>query len=137
MAISKKGRRKITINEKVYFWKGYDEYNQSLFDGKQISIVSENQQLFIKYGLFQEDKNRFLFIDQTSGNGGVMLFCPQFENIDNFISPGGVSRLIQWIEKGFNTNDLLFVKDSWSKGKRSLSISEVKLIVEEIRSLLK
>ena len=42
MAISKKGKRRITIESRTYFWWIFDEYDQTEFDGIQIKIVAEN-----------------------------------------------------------------------------------------------
>lgn len=51
MTINKKGKRKIIVDFKTYFWWVFYEYDQTTFDGNQITIIAENQSFSIHYGL--------------------------------------------------------------------------------------
>lgn len=79
MAISKKGKRKITIDSKEYFWWIFNEYDQTEFDGIQIKIVDENQSGYLKYGLEQNNDERYLVFALRENEYKVHTYCPKFE----------------------------------------------------------
>lgn len=41
MAVSKKGKRKIEIEGRLYLWNVIDKYDQSHFDGVQATVTAE------------------------------------------------------------------------------------------------
>jgi len=96
MAISKKGKRKITIDSKKYLWWVFDEYDQTAFDGIQIKIVDENQIGYFKYGLQQIDKERKVVISLRDEKCLIHVVCPKFEDENGIIKPSGIERLIKW-----------------------------------------
>ena len=80
MAISKKGRRKITVDSKKYVWQVFDEYDQTAFDGIQIKIVDENQIGYFKYGLQQIEEKRKIVISLRDEKYLIHVMCPKFED---------------------------------------------------------
>ncbi len=96
MAISKKGKRKITVNSENYLWWIFNENDQTEFDGVQIKIVAENQSGYFKYGLEQIDEQRYISIGLNQNKFKVHILCPKFENDDGIITPSGIGNLIRW-----------------------------------------
>ena len=96
MAISKKGKRRITIESKTYFWWIFDEYDQTEFDGIQIKIVAKNQSGYFKYGLEQNDNERYLVFALRENQYKIHTYCPKFENDSGIITPSGIEKLIKW-----------------------------------------
>lgn len=97
MAISTKGKRKITVNEKKYFWWIFDEFDQTEFDGLQIKIISENQNGYIKYGLQQFDNNnRYVSIGLKNHKYKIHTLSPKFEDENGIIKPSNIEKLIKW-----------------------------------------
>jgi len=97
MAFSKKGKRKITIDSKEYFWWIFNEYDQTEFDGIQIKIVDENQSVYFKYGLEQNKNERYLVFALRENKYKVHTYCPKFENDDGIIMPSSIEKLIRWV----------------------------------------
>jgi hypothetical protein len=97
MAISKKGKRKIIVDFKTYFWWVFYEYDQTTFDGNQIKIIAKNQIFSILYGLDQNTEKRFVALELYRDKGRIYLEYPKFENDSGIITPSGISKLIQWI----------------------------------------
>jgi hypothetical protein len=95
MAISEKGKRRITVNERVYLWHVFDEYDQSYFDGVQVTVSTTDRELFIRYGLQQPDARRSAVISRGRA-GPVRRPCPRFEGEDGVLTPQGVRALIEW-----------------------------------------
>lgn len=96
MAFSKKGKRKIRIDEKTYFWWVYEEVDQTSFDGEQIKLVAEDQSHYLLYGLQQPDGNRFAVVCLGNNGGGIAMECPKFENEHGIITPAGIRKLVHW-----------------------------------------
>jgi len=96
MAVSKKRKRKITINSKIYFWWIFDEYDQTEFDGIQIKIVTKNQSGYLKYGLEQNNDERYLVFALREDEYKIHKYCPKFENDSGIITPSGIEKLIKW-----------------------------------------
>lgn len=95
MAISKNGKRPITVAGHLYLWKVFDEYKQGHFDGVQTMIVSADQDLIIRYGLGQADNNRQIWVQHERGE--VSHFpSPKFENEDGTFTPANARALILW-----------------------------------------
>lgn len=99
MTISKKGKRKITLDGRTYHWWGFHEMDQTSFDGDQIKLVAEDQSHYIQYGLQQEDSERFVVIGLSREQGLVSLKCPKFENEQGVITPSGIRKLVEWSKK--------------------------------------
>ncbi len=96
MAISKKGKRKITVNSKRFVWWIFDEYDQNTFDGVQIKIVSEDQSVIIQYGLQERDESRCVVLRPGDQKSGICMPCPKFENEDGILTPSGIAALIKF-----------------------------------------
>jgi hypothetical protein len=96
MAISGKGKRRITVNERAYLWHAFDEYNQGWFDGVQVSVGAVDQELFLRYGLQQPNESRNALISRGRGAPNVRAACPRFEGDDGVLTPKGVRDLIIW-----------------------------------------
>lgn len=109
MAISKKGKRIITVDAKKYLWWIFEEHDQREFDGIQIKIVAENQIGYIKYGLQQRDKERYVVLSLRDEKYKVHILSPKFEEENCIIMPAGISRLIKWCLDTSATNSRVFV----------------------------
>ncbi|NHZ34743.1 hypothetical protein [Massilia rubra] len=96
MAISAKGKRRISVNERVYLWRMFEHYDQSWFDGVQVSVAAVDQALFVRYGLHQPDDSRTAVISRGRGAPDVRTACPRFEGEDRVLTPQGVRDLIDW-----------------------------------------
>ena len=97
MAISKKGKRKIVVDNQNYLWWGLWEYDQTTFDGNQIKIVPENQKFLLHYGLEQEEgESKILLILRDERR--VWLRSPLFESQRAVITPKGISQIIKWVK---------------------------------------
>jgi hypothetical protein len=96
MAISVKGKRRISVNERVYLWHVFDEHDQGMFDGVQVWVAAMDQQLFLRYGLQQPTDSRTALICRGRGAPNVRAACPRFEGEDGILSSQGVRDLIVW-----------------------------------------
>lgn len=114
MAISKKGKRSITVNDRVYLWWVSEEYDQTAFDGIQVRIVAEDQALYFKYGLQQAPEKRFLVAALGHDAGSIHLLCPKFENDQEIITPSGISALIKWCSAGPGEHDIRTIAHAWN-----------------------
>lgn len=97
MAISKKGKRKITINSRKYLWWVFNEYDQTEFDGNQVKLIAEDQKIYFKYGLEQIDDKRYIVIALDQNRYKVHLYCPKFEDDKGLILPSGLNKMVQWV----------------------------------------
>jgi hypothetical protein len=98
MAVRTKGRRKITVSERMFVW-----YIKPDFDSADmvLHVVSDDKQFNVQYSLDQPEQTRHISIigkefggTRPVGNVGRFL-CPQWE-VDGVISPQSVRRLIEW-----------------------------------------
>ena len=96
MAVSKKGKRRITVNGSKYLWWVYEEYDQTAFDGYQVKILSENQSIYFLYGFEHNSKNRFVIMALNQNRLGVHLLCPKFEDESGIIKPSAIKGIIEW-----------------------------------------
>ncbi len=96
MAISKKGKRKIVVDGRTYLWWGFNEIDQTSFDGDQIKLVAEDQSHYIQYGLQQEDNKRFVVIGLGRDQGLISFECSKCENEEGVITPSGIRKLVEW-----------------------------------------
>jgi hypothetical protein len=131
MAINKKRKRKIIVDFKTYFWWVFYEYDQTTFDGNQITIIAENQSFSIHYGLEQNSEKRIAVLRL---NGGIFVECPKFENDSGVITPSGISELIKWILTKPSNNTIRKVIYSYPKKVLNESESNIlyNTILEEI-----
>ena len=100
MAISRKGKRKIIIADRPFLWWVFDEFDQTEFDGIQVKIVAEDQSLYLKYGLQQQDNSRYVVLALKNHTAKIHLLCPKFEDGDGIISSSGIKRLVAWSKIG-------------------------------------
>ncbi len=98
MAIRKKGKRTITVDEQFYYWWGFNEQDQTAFDGNQIKIVPKNQSSLIHYGLQQTDIKRSILL-VLKDEGRIWMKAPKFENDNEIITSKGISEIIKWVKK--------------------------------------
>lgn len=96
MAISAKGKRRISVNGRAYLWHIFDEYDQGAFDGVQIMVAAVDKALFLRYGLHQPDTSRTALILPGPGAPTMRAACPRFEGEDQVMTPRGVCKLIDW-----------------------------------------
>jgi hypothetical protein len=96
MAISNKGKRKITVNSKNFLWWVYYEDEQTEFDGLQIKIIGKDQSVTLHYGLQQSDEKRYVSLSLGDQKSGTWLPCQKFENEDGIITPSAIAKLITW-----------------------------------------
>lgn len=95
MAISEKGKRRITVEGRRYLWWVFDEYDQGWFDGPQVNVATPEQDLFIRYGLQQQDERRCAWVRYRQDEP-VQKLCPQFEQEEGILTPKDIRSLILW-----------------------------------------
>ena len=96
MAISTKGKRRITDDDRGYLWRSFDKYDQSWFDGVQVIVAAIDQELFLRYGLGQPDERRTAVVSRGRGAPGIRTGCPKFEGDGEVFTPQVVRDLIEW-----------------------------------------
>jgi hypothetical protein len=129
MAISKKNKNRVLVNNTEYLWWAFDEYDQTEFDGIQIKIVCTDQTHFIKYGLQQFPNDRKVVIALKDYAKLVHLASPPiFENKEGIITKSGVQRLIKWCKTEQHT--ILYAVD---KGNFRLSEQEKQRLLKELQ----
>ena len=96
MAIGAKGKRRVSVQERVYVWRVFDEFDQSWFDGAQVTVAAMDQTLLIRYGLQQPSDRRKAVVSRGRGAKPVRTPCPRFEGHDGMLTPRGVRALIEW-----------------------------------------
>ncbi|MBD2089441.1 hypothetical protein H6F67_06195 [Microcoleus sp. FACHB-1515] len=124
MAISKKYRRKIVVNDRCFFW--FVTENWSYIEAGWrfvLSIISEDKHFNVSYGLGQLEAYRYLVSMGSEfplKNGGTRkgyqrVRCPQWEK-DGAVTPAIVRQIIEWS----STYDPNAIKVDW-KGRPSTS----------------
>ncbi|NHZ91403.1 hypothetical protein F2P45_20680 [Massilia sp. CCM 8733] len=96
MAISTKGMRRITVNERVYLWRVFEIYDQGWFDGVQVTVAAMDQTLFLRYGLHQPDDSRTAVVARGRGAPTIRTACPTFQGEALVLTPQAVRDLIEW-----------------------------------------
>ncbi len=96
MAISKKGKRRITVNGVKYLWWVLEIYDQTVFDGWQVKIIAEDQSIYFQYGFEHNYPDRYLIISLNQTRYKVHVLCPKFEQESALIKPGEIAKLIDW-----------------------------------------
>ena len=109
MAISRKGKRNITVDSNKYLWWVFSEFEGIYFYGNQIKIVPENQIGYFQYGLEQDSEGRCLLISLKNGKQEIHMKCPKFEDVDGIIRPSGIEKLIKWALKNPKDENRIFV----------------------------
>ncbi len=132
MGISKKSKRVVTSGSKKYFWWIFDEWDQSAFDGIQVKIVPESQEFYIKYGIQQNDEERFVVISLRENKSKIHLYCPKFENNDQILSNSGVKNIISWCKKALSKNDAALVRHAYKSREGIIKIERFHEIFTEI-----
>lgn len=61
MTRSKSNKRMVVVDGTPYFWRAFEEYDQSHFDGLQVAIMAEDGPPYLKYGLHQPPESRRLW----------------------------------------------------------------------------
>jgi hypothetical protein len=100
VAISTKGKRRITVNERVYLWRVFEDWDQGMFDGMQVIVAAVDQDLFLRYGLQQAIDDRTAVVSRDRSVNNVRSACPRFEGEDGILTPQGVRGLIEWARAG-------------------------------------
>ena len=129
MAISKKNKNRVIVDDVEYLWWVFDEIDQAEFDGTQVKVVCSDQSHFIKYGLDQPENNRKVVLALRNYKKLVHLsFPPIFENEDGIITKSSILRLIKWCKK-----DNLKVQYAVDGMDNELSEQKTKEILEELQ----
>jgi phosphorylcholine metabolism protein LicD len=133
MAINKKRKRTIIINQRTYLWWGFWEFDQTRFNQDQIKIVSEDQKISFHYGLNQVCHERHLYV-ALRNSPSIVLKCPQFENDARVISSGGINSIVIWTTKTLSFDlDKLIDEFILNPNQIEEIAEQVKLIKTELK----
>ncbi|MDF3028852.1 MAG: hypothetical protein K0S23_3159 [Fluviicola sp.] len=136
MAVSKKGKRTITVDGKTYLWWVFDEVDQTFFDNTQIKLISEDQSHYIKYGLEQADDNRSVVIGLHNNPGLIQLECPKFEDERGIITPSGIRQLIEWCKTQPSETAIRVIKHAYEPKLHALSDERIQQLYKRILYML-
>jgi hypothetical protein len=99
MAIRKKHRRKLTLNNRQFVWYVSDDYDSA---DMVLHVVSEDKKFIVNYHLEQPDSHRFLIVlgkefpgFSDAGGRWIRVKCPKWE-VDSIVTPSAVRHLIEW-----------------------------------------
>jgi hypothetical protein len=102
MAISSKGKRKITVDKKEYFWWVHIADEDDFIGASVLTVISEKKGLHVRYGVQQVSAERFVvalgpYFKGIAGVGGCWrrFICPKFGSGDA-VTPKDVAALILW-----------------------------------------
>ena len=115
MAISKKGRRLITVDGERYLWWVKTEDDHPVLAGHPVvTAASEDGALLVQYHLEQTDQTRYLTVIGRRFRDGYQYIgrhrrfrCPRFEE-DRSVTPSLVAHLLRWCG---DTDDVLVEVD--------------------------
>ena len=102
MAISKKGKRKLTVKNREFYWymKLTDDWMYS-YNTPQLHVLSNDKKFLISYQPGQQNENPFLIIKgkefmglKDAGGSWIRVKTPKWN--DEQITPGFVATLIDW-----------------------------------------
>ena len=102
MAISKKGKRKLVYNDRVFYWymKLTDDWMYS-YNNPQLHIVSDDRALRISYQPGQQNENPFLIVKgkefgglKSEGRSWIRVKTPDWDF--EIITPGIVRTVLEW-----------------------------------------
>ena len=130
MAISKKRKNTLKLDNQEFLWWVFDETDQTEFDGLQLKIVCSDQSFFIKYGLQQFDNKRKLVIALRDYKKLIHLASPpKFEDANGIITNSGIKKLIKWCKKS-NHN----IQYSLDNGNNQLNKEQQDSLLVELQS---
>ena len=132
MAIKRKGKRKITVNDQEYLWWGFQERGQTEFDGAQVQVVPSNQKYFLNYGLVQTETERKVVLSLRDRAKLLHLRCQKFESEDGMISNSGIAGMINWCLQ--TDLEILYAVDGQDN---MLDSDHQKTLLLELQGLLK
>lgn len=105
MGVAKKYRRKIEIQGRGFLWYVKENLDWLAHSGCSValSIISEDKQLIVSYGIGQAETHRhlvslgqkFFKLAPSSSFGYRRVRCPQWEK-DGVITPKIVRQIIEW-----------------------------------------
>lgn len=114
MGISKKNKRKITFNGKVFYWWIKNEFT---WDSGMLSIniASENKKFLIKYIVVREDEgfyievigSEFPGIETKKGNN-MKFICPKLIDYNPRLGPKDAISILKWC---FDEDKVLILKE--------------------------
>lgn len=132
MAISKKNKSRIYVDDKEYLWWVFDEQDQTEFDGLQIKAVCSDQTHFIKYGLQQNEDNRKVVLALKHYTKLVHLSSPpKFENEEGIITKSGINRMIKWCKQ-----DVHQIEYALDGSNHNLTEGEKQSLLTEIQKII-
>ncbi|OPX44388.1 hypothetical protein CLHUN_16870 [Ruminiclostridium hungatei] len=101
MSVNKKGKRKLVLNERTFYW--YVKEDMEDLGNINLYIISDNKKFFVRYrvGQSKQVKSPVIFIQGTEFEGlkdvdkGLKrAVTPHWE--DEIITPGLVKTIIEW-----------------------------------------
>ena len=103
MAVSKKGKRKITVNERTWFWwVGEADPECNSASTTVLTVISADSRFGIRFYLGQPSDKRFLIVlgpdfDGLPDAGGpwIRIRCPEWQS-GPAITPVTVRKVIEW-----------------------------------------
>ena len=96
MAVSTKGRRKITVGGRPYVWFVSDNDEAWWV----LTVISSDKKFLAKYALHQNEGEEYAvilgkqFAGAETGGSWRRFLCPRFAT--EAVTPGDVRRLIEW-----------------------------------------
>lgn len=112
MGVSKKNKRKLIYNKKVFYWRVQQDDED--FGYNNLLIVSEDKRFVVSYRVCQSKQQRDPFIViqgsefeglKASEKGWKRVLTPKWE--DEIITPGLVKKIIEWCLS--QKNELIYV----------------------------
>ena len=102
MTVAKKGKRKIVVNEREFFWYVAEDLYE-IPGGYTLFIVSEDKHFLVRYPLNQpENRSNYLIVERKEfgGNGRFggpwqRVVCPSFDKTDS-VTPAIIREIILW-----------------------------------------
>jgi hypothetical protein len=101
MAISKKGRRGLTVDDRRFLW-WVCESQPECWVGEALTVVSEDRRFYVSFYLGQKPQRRFLVVEgrdfaglPDAGGCWIRVQCPEWQSAAG-IRPSDVRRLIDW-----------------------------------------
>ncbi len=104
MAVSRKGRRPMSVRGKTYFWECRTERSRdpSHKSGPVVMIIGEDAQLHVRYHLFQRDDRRYATVSGAEFSnielhGTQNVRCPHFGWVASpVVWPSTVREILDW-----------------------------------------
>ena len=113
MAISKKKKRKIVVNNREFYWymKLTEDWMYA-YNTPQLYVISEDKNFLISYQPGQQNENPFLIIKgkefrgiKEANSSWIRVKTPAWNETQ--ITPGFVARIINWCL--YEDHDIVFV----------------------------